>query len=103
MGLGYALTEELPCEDGVLATKLRDSACCVHATCRDRGDPRRGARAGRPVRRKGVGEIGLVPTVAAVAGVLEAFDGIDDYPPDEDSLAAWAMSVGRIRRPRDWR
>jgi xanthine dehydrogenase molybdenum-binding subunit len=39
-----------------------------------------------------------VPTAAAVAGALEAFDGIRRYRlPMKESPAAQAMSVGRIR------
>ena len=58
-----------------------------------------------PFGAKGVGEIGLVPTAAAVAGALAAFDGVRRYRlPMKDSPAAQAMSVGRIRGPRgDWR
>ena len=58
-----------------------------------------------PFGAKGVGEIGLVPTAAAVAGALEAFDGVRRTTlPMKDSPAARALSVGRIRRPRgDWR
>jgi hypothetical protein len=48
-----------------------------------------------PYGAKGVGEIGLVPTAAAVAGALEAFDGIRRFElPMRDSPAARAMSVG---------
>jgi xanthine dehydrogenase molybdenum-binding subunit len=54
-----------------------------------------------PCGAKGVGEIGLVPTAAAVAGALEAFDGIRRYTlPMKDSPAARALSVGRIREKR---
>jgi xanthine dehydrogenase molybdenum-binding subunit len=51
-----------------------------------------------------VGEIGLVPTAGAVAGALEAFDGIRRYTlPMKDSPAAKAMTVGKIRGERgDW-
>jgi len=39
--------------------------------------------------------MGLVPTAAAVAGALEAFDGVRRYAlPMRDSAAARAMSVG---------
>jgi xanthine dehydrogenase molybdenum-binding subunit len=57
-----------------------------------------------PFGVKGVGEIGLVPTAGAVAGALEAYDGIRRYAlPMKDSPAARALSVGRLRRPRgDW-
>ena len=44
-----------------------------------------------PFGAKGVGEIGLVPTAAAVAGALEAFDGIRRVHPADEGLA---------RRPR---
>ncbi len=49
-----------------------------------------------PFGAKGVGEIGLVPTAAAVAGALAAFDGVRRTElPMRDSPAARAMSVGR--------
>ena len=55
MGLGYALTEELPCDDGMpvdlQAARPRRPARARHAG--GRGDPRRGARAGGAVRRQG--------------------------------------------------
>lgn len=44
-----------------------------------------------------VGEIGLVPTAGAVAGALEAFDGVRRMRlPMKDSPAACAMNLGRI-------
>ena len=107
MGLGYALTEELPCEDGVpVSFKLRELG-----VLRARDMPRTEVilveepEPEGPFGAKGVGEIGLVPTAAAVAGALEAFDGIRRTTlPMKGSPAARAMSVGRIRRPRgDWR
>ncbi len=102
MGLGYALTEELPCEDGMPVTfKLRDLGVLrasdmpeVDVILVEEPEPE------GPFGAKGVGEIGLVPTAAAVAGALEAFDGVRRYTlPMKDSAAARAMSVGRIRRP----
>ena len=52
-----------------------------------------------PFGAKGVGEIGLVPTAAAVAGALAAFDGVRRMTlPMKDSPAARAMSVGK-RKP----
>jgi CO/xanthine dehydrogenase Mo-binding subunit len=49
-----------------------------------------------PFGAKGVGEIGLVPTAAAVAGALYAYDGIRRYSlPMRDSPAARAMSTRR--------
>jgi len=101
MGLGYALTEDLPCEDGMPVTfKLRELGVLraqdmpdVEVILVEEPEPE------GPFGAKGVGEIGLVPTAAAVAGALEAFDGIRRYRlPMKDSPAARAMSVGRIRR-----
>jgi xanthine dehydrogenase molybdenum-binding subunit len=107
MGLGYALTEELPCANGMpVAFKLRELG-----VLRARDMPKTEVilveepEPEGPCGAKGVGEIGLVPTAAAVAGALFAFDGVRRYRlPMKDSPAARAMSVGRIRRPRgDWR
>ncbi len=100
MGLGYALTEELPCPDGMPATsQLREIGVLRARDMPDIDvmlveDPEPEG----PFGAKGVGEIGLVPTAAAVAGALEEFDGIRRYAlPMKDSPAARAMSVGRIR------
>ena len=101
MGLGYALTEELPCEAGIPVTwKLRElgplratDMPAVEVILVEDPEP-----AG-PFGAKGVGEIGLVPTAAAVAAALAAFDGVRRTTlPMKDSPAARAMSVGRIRR-----
>jgi xanthine dehydrogenase molybdenum-binding subunit len=107
MGLGYALTEELPCENGMPVTvKLRELGVLrardmpeVDVILVEEPEPE------GPFGAKGVGEIGLVPTAPAVAGALFAFDGVRRHElPMKDSPAARAMSVGRIRRPRcDWR
>jgi xanthine dehydrogenase molybdenum-binding subunit len=100
MGLGYALTEELPCPDGMPATfKLRELGVIrarempeVEVIMIEDHEPE------GPFGAKGVGEIGLVPTAPAVAGALEAFDGVRRYTlPMKDSPAARAMKVGRIR------
>jgi selenium-dependent xanthine dehydrogenase len=98
MGLGYALTEELACVDGMPATfalreigvlRARDMPAIEVILVED-------AEPEGPFGAKGVGEIGLVPTAAAVAGALEAYDGIRRYRlPMRDSPAARAMSVGR--------
>jgi xanthine dehydrogenase molybdenum-binding subunit len=100
MGLGYALTEDLPCEDGWPVTyKLRQLG-----VLRARDMPKvvvilvEDAEPEGPFGAKGVGEIGLVPTAGAVAGALAAFDGVRRYHlPMKDSPAARAMSVGRIK------
>ncbi|MBI4819027.1 MAG: selenium-dependent xanthine dehydrogenase [Deltaproteobacteria bacterium] len=100
MGLGYALTEELPCVNGMPVTfKLREIG-----VLRARDMPTvevilvEDPESEGPFGAKGVGEIGLVPTAGAVAGALEAFDGIRrTILPMKDSPASRAMSVGRIR------
>ena len=100
MGLGYALTEDLPCPDGMPATfKLRELGVIrarempeIEVIMIEDHEPE------GPFGAKGVGEIGLVPTAPAVAGALEAFDGVRRYTlPMKDSPAARAMKVGRIR------
>ena len=100
MGLGYALTEELRLADGMPSTfKLRDIGVLrardmpkLEVILVEEPEPE------GPFGAKGVGEIGLVPTAAAVASALEAFDGVRRYTlPMRDSPAARAMSVGRVR------
>ncbi|MEN8121917.1 MAG: selenium-dependent xanthine dehydrogenase [Bacteroidota bacterium] len=81
MGLGYALTEELPMEDGyLLHDKMRKLGVLrAHET------PEiivKGVEVKDPVGpygAKGIGEIGLVPTAAAVANAFYQFDGIKRY------------------------
>jgi xanthine dehydrogenase molybdenum-binding subunit len=101
MGLGYALTEELACRDGMPETfKLRElgplrarDVPAIDVILVEVPEPE------GPMGAKGVGEIGLVPTAAAVAGALEAFDGVRRCTlPMRDSPAARAMSVGRRDR-----
>ena len=78
MGLGYALSEEFPCSNGVPdSLRLRDLGILkaqhtppVDVILIEVPDPVGGYGA------KGVGEIGLVPTPAAVAGALRSFDGV---------------------------
>jgi len=78
MGLGYALSEDLPMKDGYLVSdKMRDLQILrAHET------PEiivKGVEVKDPVGpygAKGVGEIGLVPTAAAVANAFYAYDGI---------------------------
>jgi CO/xanthine dehydrogenase Mo-binding subunit len=53
-----------------------------------------------PYGAKGVGEIGLVPTAAAVAGALRSFDGMwRTVLPMKDSAAARAAAP-RLARAR---
>ncbi|HPF70123.1 MAG TPA: selenium-dependent xanthine dehydrogenase [Candidatus Krumholzibacteria bacterium] len=78
MGLGYALSEDLPLKDGrPVSTRLRDLGLIpldrmppVEVIGVEVPDPL------GPYGAKGVGEIGLVPTAGAVANALRAFDGV---------------------------
>jgi aldehyde oxidoreductase len=78
MGLGYALTEEMAMEDGFpSSTRLRKMGILrakempeVEIIGVEVPDPY------GPYGAKGVGEIGLVPTAAAVANALYQFDGV---------------------------
>ncbi|MFQ5631812.1 MAG: xanthine dehydrogenase family protein molybdopterin-binding subunit, partial [bacterium] len=81
MGLGYALTEDLPLENGApKSTRLRK--CGI---LRAKETPRIvviGVEAPDPHGphgAKGVGEIGLVPTAGAVANALYQYDGVRRY------------------------
>ncbi|MCX6544030.1 MAG: molybdopterin-dependent oxidoreductase [Acidobacteria bacterium] len=94
MGLGYALTEELPLVEGVPRSfKIRSLGLLraadmpeVKVILVESGEPE------GPFGAKGVGEIGLVPTAGAVANALWRFDGIRRYTlPMKDSPAARAI------------
>ncbi len=78
MGLGYALTEDLPMEESrLVSARLRD--CGVLKASQTPEIEVIGVEEPDPVGpygAKGIGEIGLVPTAAAVANALCAFDGI---------------------------
>jgi xanthine dehydrogenase molybdenum-binding subunit len=100
MGLGYALTEELPCPGGMPATfKLMEIGVLratdmppVDVILVEDHEPE------GPFGAKGVGEIGLVPTAPAVAAALESFDGIRRMTlPMKDSAAARALRAGHLR------
>lgn len=77
MGLGYALTEDLPMKDGKpLSYKFNDIGIIrakdmpeVDVIGIEEKDPV------GPYGAKGIGEIGMVPTAAAVANALYTFDG----------------------------
>jgi xanthine dehydrogenase molybdenum-binding subunit len=93
-GLGFALTEDLPAHDGQLdSTRLADlriikakDTPAFEIKLLEIPDPL------TPYGVKGVGEIGLVPTAAAVASALWAFDGIHRHTvPMRGSAAARAM------------
>ena len=99
MGLGYALTEELPCRDGMpVPLKMREIGALrashmpkIEVILVEEHEPE------GPFGAKGVGEIGLVPTAGAVAAALQAFDGVRrTVLPMKDSPAARAISVGRF-------
>jgi xanthine dehydrogenase molybdenum-binding subunit len=99
MGLGYALTEELPCKDGMpVIFKTREIGVLraqhmpeVEVILVEEHEPE------GPFGAKGVGEIGLVPTAGAVAGALAAYDGVRRMRlPMKDSPAARAINVGRF-------
>lgn len=81
MGLGYAFTEDFPMKDG-RPVSLKLGKCGVLRAMEmpevvvigvEAADPH------GPFGAKGVGEIGLAPTAAAVADALHAFDGVRRY------------------------
>ncbi len=77
MGLGYALTEELPCRDGMPVNMTMRGIGVLRARHMPEvevilvEDPEPEG----PFGAKGVGEIGLVPTAGAVGNALAKFDG----------------------------
>lgn len=94
MGLGYALTEELRLKEGVPESfRMRSLGLLrakdmpdVEIILIEENEPE------GPFGAKGVGEIGLVPTAAAVANALYRFDGVRRYKlPMKDSPAAKAI------------
>jgi selenium-dependent xanthine dehydrogenase len=102
MGLGYALTEDLPCDElgRPVTTSMREIGVLrakdtpdIEVILVEEHEPE------GPYGAKGVGEIGLVPTAPAVASALHAFDGIRRYTlPMKDSPAARAIGVGKIKK-----
>jgi xanthine dehydrogenase molybdenum-binding subunit len=95
MGLGYALSEDFPCTAGVPdSLRLRDLGILSAAST----PPVDVILIEVPDRvggygSKGVGEIGMVPTAAAVAGALRAFDGVRRTSlPMTDSPAARGLA-----------
>jgi aldehyde oxidoreductase len=103
MGLGHALSEEFVLEDCVPKTETLKSLHIVPPT----GMPPvevvlvEEPQPEGPYGAKGVGEAALVPTAAAVAGALYAFDGVRHrLLPMKDSPAAVA-AVPHLQRGRD--
>ena len=102
MGLGFALTEDLPSDGGFLrSTKLADLGIIkarqmpeVDVLLIEVPDPH------TEYGVKGVGEIGLVPTAPAVAAALRKFDGIwRTRVPMRGSAAARVALPRRLREP----
>ncbi len=81
MGLGYALTEDLPMESGYLiSNKYKDLGILrAHETPEIVVKGVEVKDAVGPYGAKGIGEIGLVPTAGAVANALFKFDGQRRY------------------------
>jgi len=81
MGLGYALTEQLPLKDGKLETSRLSKLGILKA----KDVPRIVVKAVEvkdplgPYGAKGIGEIGSVPTAGAVANALYQFDKVRRY------------------------
>ena len=103
MGLGQALSEEFVVEGGIPATTTLKSLHMIPPT----GMPPvecvlvEVPQPEGPYGAKGVGEAALVPTAAAAAGALYAFDGIRRTTlPMKDSPAALAAVPHLERRSR---
>jgi selenium-dependent xanthine dehydrogenase len=103
MGLGQALSEEFVVEGGVPTTTTLKSLHIIPPTgmppveCVLVEEPQPEG----PYGAKGVGEAALVPTAAATAGALHAFDGIRRTTlPMKDSPAALAAVPHLERRSR---
>ena len=100
MGLGHALSEEYVVRDGVPVTTTLKSLNIIPpggmppVECVFVEEPQPEG----PYGAKGVGEIGLVPTAAAVAGALWRYDGVyRTRLPMKDSPAARA-AVPKLAR-----
>jgi xanthine dehydrogenase molybdenum-binding subunit len=101
MGLGYALSEAYDIVDGIPVSESLKSLGIIPAAgmptveCILIEEPQPDG----PYGAKGAGEAVLVPTAAAVAGALHAFDGVRRTRlPMRDSAAALA-AVPRLARP----
>lgn len=100
MGLGYALSEDLPCTNGHPDSLLLKDLGILKAKDTPPIDvilvevPDEIGGYGS----KGVGEIGLVPTAGAVAGALHAYDGIRRFRLPMTDAPAARPSVPKSRR-----
>jgi selenium-dependent xanthine dehydrogenase len=102
MGLGHSLSEEYAVRDGMPVTTTLKALHIIPpggmppVECIFVEEPQPEG----PYGAKGVGEIGLVPTAAAVAGALWRFDGVRRTRlPMRDSAAA-RQAVPRLERAR---
>ena len=101
MGLGYALSEDLPCTGGRPDSLMLRDLGILKARDTPELDvilvevPDEVGGYGS----KGVGEIGLVPTAGAVAGALYAHDGVRRTRLPMTDAPAAAASVPKSRRP----
>ena len=100
MGLGFALTEDLPSEGGhLVSTRLADLGIIkakfvpeIEVLLLEVPDPH------TKYGVKGVGEIGLVPTAPAVAAALHRFDGLwRTHLPMRGSATARAILPRKMR------
>lgn len=101
MGLGHTLTEELVVEGGHITTDTLKSQGIIPA----KGMPEvecifiEEPQPEGPYGAKGVGEIGLIPTAAAVAAAVKRFDGRwRNRLPMKDSAAAKAANPRAVRK-----
>jgi xanthine dehydrogenase molybdenum-binding subunit len=100
MGLGYALSEDLPCTEAQPDSLLLRDLGIVKAKDTPEIDvilievPDEVGGYGA----KGVGEIGLVPTAGAVAGALHAYDGVQRFSLPMSDAPAARPSVPKARQ-----
>jgi xanthine dehydrogenase molybdenum-binding subunit len=93
MGLGFALTEELVVQGGVVQNPTMRGVGVLRAQWMPKIDIlfTEEHEPEGPFGAKGVGEIGLLPTAPAVANALYKFDGIrrDRLPMKDSPAAKW--------------
>jgi selenium-dependent xanthine dehydrogenase len=101
MGLGYALSEELVCDENAVPQNMTMRGLGI---LRARHTPPMEIilveehEPEGPCGAKGVGEIGLVPTAGAVQGALYAFDGVRRRTLPMKTAPAAEGIVGKARR-----